>query len=83
MKVEIKERKLTAGNRSLYLEYYETGFRKKGICTCTSFLTMRPTQKVSMNGLITGHGRYRLNAYSTHRLLKARRSRKKTRGQRR
>lgn len=29
MKVEIKERKLTAGNRSLYLEYYETGFRKK------------------------------------------------------
>lgn len=29
MKIEIKERKLTAGNRSLYLEYYETGFRKK------------------------------------------------------
>lgn len=29
MKVEIKERKLTVGNRSLYLEYYETGFRKK------------------------------------------------------
>ena len=29
MKVEIKERQLTAGNRSLYLEYYETGFRKK------------------------------------------------------
>lgn len=29
MKVEIKERKLTAGNSSLYLEYYETGFRKK------------------------------------------------------
>lgn len=29
MKVEIKERKLKAGNRSLYLEYYETGFRKK------------------------------------------------------
>lgn len=29
MKVEIKERKLTTGNRSLYLEYYETGFRKK------------------------------------------------------
>lgn len=29
MKVEIKERKLTAGNRSLYLEYYEKGFRKK------------------------------------------------------
>lgn len=29
MKVEIKERKLTAGNRSLYLEYYEAGFRKK------------------------------------------------------
>lgn len=29
MKVEIKERKLTAGNRSLYLEYYENGFRKK------------------------------------------------------
>ena len=28
MKVEIKERKLTAGNRSLYLEYYEKGFRK-------------------------------------------------------
>lgn len=29
MKVEIKERKLTAGNRNLYLEYYEKGFRKK------------------------------------------------------
>ena len=29
MNVEIKERKLTAGNRSLYLEYYEKGFRKK------------------------------------------------------
>lgn len=29
MKVEIKERNLKAGNRSLYLEYYETGFRKK------------------------------------------------------
>lgn len=29
MKVEIKERKLTAGNRSLYLEYYEKGFRNK------------------------------------------------------
>lgn len=29
MKVDIKERKLTAGNRSLYLEYYEKGFRKK------------------------------------------------------
>lgn len=29
MKVEIKERMLTAGNRSLYLEYYETDFRKK------------------------------------------------------
>ena len=28
MKIEIKECKLTAGNRSLYLEYYETGFRK-------------------------------------------------------
>ena len=29
MKVEIKVRVLTAGNRSLYLEYYETGFRKR------------------------------------------------------
>lgn len=29
MKVEIKERKLSAGNRVLYLEYYETGFRKR------------------------------------------------------
>lgn len=29
MKVEIKVRMLTAGNRSLYLEYYETGFRKE------------------------------------------------------
>lgn len=29
MKVEIKVRLLTAGNRSLYLEYYETGFRKR------------------------------------------------------
>lgn len=29
MKVEIKERRLPTGNRSLYLEYYETGFRKK------------------------------------------------------
>ena len=29
MKVEIKARMLTAGNRSLYLEYYETGFRKR------------------------------------------------------
>lgn len=29
MKIEIKERKLTGGNRSLYLEYYETGFRKR------------------------------------------------------
>ena len=29
MKVEINLRMLTAGNRSLYLEYYETGFRKR------------------------------------------------------
>lgn len=29
MKVEIKERVLPTGNRSLYLEHYETGFRKK------------------------------------------------------
>ncbi len=29
MKVEIKERNLTAGNRGLYLEYYEKGFRKR------------------------------------------------------
>ena len=29
MKVEIKVRMLTGGNRSLYLEYYETGFRKR------------------------------------------------------
>ena len=29
MNVEIKERKLPTGKRSLYLEYYETGFRKK------------------------------------------------------
>ena len=29
MKVEIKVRMLTARNRSLYLEYYETGFRKR------------------------------------------------------
>ena len=29
MKVEIKERLLSSGNRSLYLEYYERGFRKK------------------------------------------------------
>ena len=29
MNVEIKERKLPTGKRSLYLEYYEKGFRKK------------------------------------------------------
>ena len=29
MKVEIKERSLKGGNRSLYLEYYEKGFRKR------------------------------------------------------
>lgn len=29
MKIEIKVRKLSGGNRSLYLEYYETGFRKR------------------------------------------------------
>ena len=29
MNVEIKERKLPTGKRSLYLEYYETGVRKK------------------------------------------------------
>ncbi len=29
MKVEIKERQLPNGNRSLYLEYYEPGFRKR------------------------------------------------------
>ena len=29
MKVEIKERALKGGNRSLYLEYYEKGFRKR------------------------------------------------------
>ena len=40
---------------------------------------VRIARKGSMNGLTTGHGRYRLNVYSTHRLLKARRSRKKTR----
>ena len=29
MKIGIKERKLTEGKRALYLEYYETGFRKR------------------------------------------------------
>ena len=29
MKVEIKERALKGGNRGLYLEYYEKGFRKR------------------------------------------------------
>ena len=29
MKVEIKERPLKGGNRGLYLEYYEKGFRKR------------------------------------------------------
>ena len=29
MNIEIKERPLKNGNRSLYLEYYETGFRKR------------------------------------------------------
>ena len=29
MKVEVKVRMLAAGIRSLYLEYYETGFRKR------------------------------------------------------
>ena len=29
MEVSIKEKKLATGNRSLYLEYYETGFRKR------------------------------------------------------
>ncbi|MBR1487497.1 MAG: site-specific integrase, partial [Bacteroidales bacterium] len=29
MKVEIKERTLKGGNRGLYLEYYEKGFRKR------------------------------------------------------
>ena len=29
MKLEIKERKLTEGKRTLYLEYYETGFSKR------------------------------------------------------
>ena len=29
MKVEIKERELKGGNRGLYLEYYEKGFRKR------------------------------------------------------
>lgn len=29
MKVEIKERALKGGNRGLYMEYYEKGFRKR------------------------------------------------------
>ena len=29
MKIEIKERKLTEGKKSLYLEYYESGYRKR------------------------------------------------------
>ena len=29
MKIEIKERKLTEGKRALYLEYYESGYRKR------------------------------------------------------
>lgn len=29
MKIEIKERMLTEGKRTLYLEYYESGFRKR------------------------------------------------------
>ena len=29
MKIEIKERKLTEGKRTLYLEYYESGYRKR------------------------------------------------------
>lgn len=45
MKIEIKERKLTAGNRSLYLEYYETGFRKKRICICILYLKIHQRQE--------------------------------------
>ena len=29
MKVEIKERQQTSGNKTLYLEYYEKGFRRR------------------------------------------------------
>ena len=29
MNIEIKERPLKNGNRSLYLEYYEPGFRRR------------------------------------------------------
>lgn len=29
MKIEIKERKLTEGKRTLYLKYYESGYRKR------------------------------------------------------
>ena len=29
MKIEIKERKLTEGKKALYLEYYESGYRKR------------------------------------------------------
>ena len=29
MQVTIKERPQTSGNKTLYLEYYETGFRKR------------------------------------------------------
>lgn len=62
MKVEIKERKLTAGNRSLYLEYYEKGFRKRKTCTCISFPMMHPMQEKSTGRPTTRHVRYRHSA---------------------
>lgn len=52
MKIEIKERKLTEGKRALYLEYYETGFRKRETCTSIS-CPMMPLVLQSTIGLHT------------------------------
>lgn len=48
MKVEIKERPQTSGNKTLYLEYYEKGFRKRENLHLTIYPdTMRGARKLN------------------------------------
>lgn len=80
MKVEIKVRMLTAGNRSLYLEYYETGLLAKEK-TCTCYLVTpdeRPMQGNSTSRPTERRRRYRRSASLPLRHSRRSKRRKKT-----
>ena len=78
MKVEIKVRMLTAGNRSLYLEYYETGFRKRENLHLYLYPMMRPMQGNSTSRPTERRRRYRRSASLPLRHSRRSKRRKKT-----